>query len=144
MGCLLQRTDNGKPIQIHNWSSSLISRWKPVLWFVAAIGFPLLTDSGNWPTANNLFELQRDAYSRCRHNSGKPISAISWLAAEIGFLLFKEQVPLKFTIEISAAHCERKTFLLISLLSPVSFRWTVPSKEKIGHTLASIFRSFWS
>jgi hypothetical protein len=64
-------------------------------------------------------ELQREAYSRCRHNSGKPFSAISWLAyryhlfamdaplnldkphilalaAETGFFLFKEQVPLKF------------------------------------------------
>jgi hypothetical protein len=39
-----------------------------------------LTDSGNWRTANNSFDLQREAYSRYRHNSSKPISAISWLA----------------------------------------------------------------
>jgi hypothetical protein len=45
-----------------------------------AIGFPLLTDSGNWHTANNLFDLQREAYSCYRQNSGKPISAISWFA----------------------------------------------------------------
>jgi hypothetical protein len=32
------------------------------------------------------------------------------LAAETGFLLFKEQVPLKFKKEISAVQCERKTF----------------------------------
>jgi hypothetical protein len=35
------------------------------------------------------------------------------LAAETGFLLFKEQVPLKFKKEISAVQCERKTFRLI-------------------------------
>jgi hypothetical protein len=44
---------------------------------VAAIGFPLLADSGNWHTANNLFQLQREAYSRYWFNSGKPIAAIS-------------------------------------------------------------------
>jgi hypothetical protein len=32
------------------------------------------------------------------------------LPAETGFLLFKEQVPLKFKKEISAVHCENKTF----------------------------------
>jgi hypothetical protein len=48
------------------------------------------------------------------------------LAAETGFLLFKEQVPLKFKKEISAVQCESKTFGFISLLTPVSFRWTVP------------------
>jgi hypothetical protein len=47
-------------------------------------------------------------------------------AAETSFLLFKEQVPLKFKKEISAVQCERKTFQLISLSTPVSFRWTVP------------------
>jgi hypothetical protein len=82
-------------------------------------------------------ELQQEAYSRCRHNSGKPISAISWLAyrylieldkphvlalaAETGFLLFKEQVPLKFKKEISAVQCQRKTFRLISLSTLLNF-----------------------
>jgi hypothetical protein len=47
------------------------------------------------------------------------------LAAETGFLLFKEQVPLKFKKEISAVQCERKTFRFISLSAPV-FCWTVP------------------
>jgi hypothetical protein len=47
-------------------------------------------------------------------------------AVETSFLLFKEQVPLKFKKEISAVQCERKTFRLISLSTPVSFRWTVP------------------
>jgi hypothetical protein len=32
------------------------------------------------------------------------------LAAKTGFLLFKEQVPLKVKKEISAVQCERKTF----------------------------------
>jgi hypothetical protein len=45
-----------------------------------AIGFRLLTDSGNWRTVNNSFDSQQEAYSRYRHNSGKPITAISWLA----------------------------------------------------------------
>jgi hypothetical protein len=93
--------------------------------------------------------LQREAYSSHRHNSSKPISAISWLAyhyqsfaadtpieldkphllalaTESGFVLFKEQVPLKFNKEISAVQCERKTFRVISLSTPFSFRWTVP------------------
>jgi hypothetical protein len=48
------------------------------------------------------------------------------LAAETGFLLFKEQVPLQFQKEISAVQCGRKTFQLISLSTSVSFRWTVP------------------
>jgi hypothetical protein len=61
--------------------------------------------------------LQPEAYSRYRHNTGKPVSAIRWLAycyeylqqmpmeldkshilafaAETSFYLFKEQVPLK-------------------------------------------------
>jgi hypothetical protein len=46
--------------------------------------------------------------------SGRPIELdkphILALAAETGFLLFKEQVPLKFKEEISAVQCERKTF----------------------------------
>ncbi len=59
--------------------------------------------------------------------SGRPIELdkplILALAAETGFLLFKEQVPLKFKKEISAAQCERKTFRLISLSTPVSVRF---------------------
>jgi hypothetical protein len=62
--------------------------------------------------------------------SGSPIELdkphILTLAAETGFLLFKVQVPLKFKKEISAVQCETKTFLLISLSTPVTFRWTVP------------------
>jgi hypothetical protein len=42
------------------------------------------------------------------------------LAAEIGFLLFKEQVPLKDK-KISAVQCESKTFRFISLSTPVSY-----------------------
>jgi hypothetical protein len=89
-------------------------------------------DSGNWRTATDLSELQREAYSRYRQNSSSlfPLSAgwltaISYLqrtshsldkphilalAAETGFLLFKEQVPLKFKKEISAVQCKRNTF----------------------------------
>jgi hypothetical protein len=48
------------------------------------------------------------------------------LAAATVFLLFKDQVPLKFKKEISVVQCETKTFRLISLSTPVSFRWTVP------------------
>ncbi len=47
------------------------------------------------------------------------------LATETVFLRFKEQVPLKFKKEISAVQCERKTFRLISLSTPVNFRWRV-------------------
>jgi hypothetical protein len=46
--------------------------------------------------------------------SGRPIELdkppILALAAETGFLLFKEQIPLKFKKEISAVQYERKTF----------------------------------
>jgi hypothetical protein len=82
-----------------------------------------MTDSRNWHTATNSLEWQREAYSRYRHYSAKPISAISWLAyryqlfaadeldkphilalaAETSFLLFKEQVSLKFKKEISSS-----------------------------------------
>jgi hypothetical protein len=58
---------------------------------------------------------------------GRPIELdkphILALAAETGFLL------LKFKKEISAVQCERKTFRLISLSTPVSFRWTVPLRS---------------
>jgi hypothetical protein len=61
---------------------------------------------------------------------GRPIELdkphILALAAETGFLLLREQVPLKFKKEISAVQCERKTFRLISLSTLVSFRWIVP------------------
>jgi hypothetical protein len=64
--------------------------------------------------------------------SGRPIELdkphILALAAETCFLLFKEQVPLKFKKEISSVQCERKTFQLMSLSTPVSFRWAVPLK----------------
>jgi hypothetical protein len=53
------------------------------------------------------------------------------LAAETGFLLFKEQVPLKFKKEISVVQCKRKTFRLISLSTPVSFRLTVPLRLQL-------------
>jgi hypothetical protein len=62
--------------------------------------------------------------------SGRPIELdkphILALAAETGILLFKEQVPLKFKKEISAVQCEMKTFRMISLSTPVSFRCTFP------------------
>jgi hypothetical protein len=51
------------------------------------------------------------------------------LAAETGFLLFKEQVPLKFKKEISAVQYQRKTLRLISLSTPVNLSWTVPLNE---------------
>jgi hypothetical protein len=56
---------------------------------------PILTESDNWHTATNSFELQREAYSRYLHNRVKPISTISWLvhriyAADTAYLLFKE------------------------------------------------------
>jgi hypothetical protein len=65
--------------------------------------------------------------------SGRPTELdkphILALAAETGFLLYKEQVPLKLKKEISAVQCERKTFRLISLSTPVSFRWTVSLRK---------------
>ncbi len=68
--------------------------------------------------------------------SGRPIELdkphILALAAETGFLLFKEQVPIKFKKEISAVQCERKSFRLISLSTTVSFRWTVPLRLNKG------------
>jgi hypothetical protein len=64
---------------------------------------------------------------------GRPIELdkphILALAAETGFLLFKEQDPLKFKKEISAVQCKRKTFQFISLSTPISFRWTVPLNQ---------------
>jgi hypothetical protein len=64
------------------------------------------------------------------------------LAAETGFLLFKEQVPLKFEKEISAVQCERKTFRLILLSSPVNFCSTVPLSDviKIGDFNNCLFK----
>jgi hypothetical protein len=106
-----------------------------------------LTDSRNWRTATNSFELQQEAYSAvdtiaaslfplsviC---SGHPIELdkphILALTAETGFLLFKEQVPLKFKKALSAVQCKRKTFRLIPLSTPVNFRWTVPLSNSLN------------
>jgi hypothetical protein len=57
-----------------------------------------LTDSGNWHTANNSFDLQQEAYFRYQHNSGKPISAISWLAYR--YQLFAAGAPLNWISHI--------------------------------------------
>jgi hypothetical protein len=51
----------------------------------------LLTDSRNCHPATNLFDLQWKAYSHCQHSSGKPISAISWLAYR--YQLFAVDAP---------------------------------------------------
>jgi hypothetical protein len=76
--------------------------------------------------------------------SGRPIELdkphILALAAETVFLLFKEQVPLNFKKEISAVQCDRKTFRLILLSTPVSFRWTVPLK---GQFICFFIVSAW-
>jgi hypothetical protein len=66
------------------------------------------------------------------------------LAAETGFLLFKEQVPLKFKKEISVVQCERKTFRFISLSTPVSFRWTVPLMARSWEEEGLVARGFSS
>jgi hypothetical protein len=69
----------------------------------------LLTDSGNWCTATNLFELQRETYSRYQHHRGKPpLSVICSrypieldkphifaLAAETGFFAVQRASSLK-------------------------------------------------
>jgi hypothetical protein len=98
MGRPLQITDSGKPIQIHSWSFSRISRWKPILWFIAAIGsrYWLIVEIG--VPLIICFILQREAYSRYRHNSGKPISAVSWLAYR--YLLFAAGAPLNWISRI--------------------------------------------
>jgi hypothetical protein len=41
-------------------------------------------------------------------------------------LQFKEQVLFKLKNKISAVQCEKKTFRLIPLLTPVDSRWTIP------------------
>jgi hypothetical protein len=50
------------------------------------------------------------------------------LAAETGFLRFKEQVPHNFKNKISAVKGEWKTSM-----TPVSFRWTVPLSSVSAH-----------
>jgi hypothetical protein len=47
-----------------------------------------------------LFELQRKAYSRYQHNSGKPISAISWLAYH--YQLFAVELDKPHILALSA------------------------------------------
>jgi hypothetical protein len=70
------------------------------------------------------------------------------LAAETGFLLFKEQDPLKFIKGIAAVQCERKTFRLISLSTPISFRYTVPLSTFLLQLIfkmavAAVAEDFW-
>jgi hypothetical protein len=110
-----------------------------ILYFVvlAAIGFPLLTDSGNWRMATYLIELQQETLFLLLVSiaaslfplSADWLPAISYLqwapplkmdkphilasAAETSFLQFKEQVPLKFKNKMSAFQFEWKTSRLI-------------------------------
>jgi hypothetical protein len=64
--------------------------------------------------AASLFRYQLVGLLLSVFSSGRPIELdkphILALAAETVFLLFKEQVPLKFKKEISVVQCERKTF----------------------------------
>jgi hypothetical protein len=50
------------------------------------------------------------------------------LAAETVFLRFKEQVLFKLKNKILAVQCERKTFRLVPLPTPVDSCWTIPLK----------------
>jgi hypothetical protein len=65
------------------------------------------------------------------------------LAAETIFLLFKEQVPLKFKKEISAVQCQRKTFRFISLSTPANFRWIVPVPDTASRTSEDECKWYW-
>jgi hypothetical protein len=51
--------------------------------------------------------------------------------AEITFLLFKERRPFKLKKECPSEQWQFISFWLIPLKTPVSFRWTVPLKNKI-------------
>jgi hypothetical protein len=146
MGRPLQIADSGKPNHI-----SSIPRWKPVLWFLVAIGLPLLIDSRNWHAATNLFELERETYSRYGHNSGKPIPTIRWLAFRYQlfvveapwkwmshifvlsrwkfFWQFKDRSPFKFSKKYPAAKHYTDIYRLVLLLTHLSFRWTVPLRD---------------
>jgi hypothetical protein len=89
----------------------LVCSWRliPAIDSVAASLFPLLA---GWLTVISYLQW---------HPSELDKPHILALAAEAGFLLFKEQVPLKFKKE-----CNRKAFRLTSLSTPVIFCWTVP------------------
>jgi hypothetical protein len=50
------------------------------------------------------------------------------LAAETGFLQFKEQVPLKFKKEISAVQCEREELSFDITFNPCYFSLDSPFK----------------
>jgi hypothetical protein len=56
MGRPLQIADSGKPIHIMAESFPVFPAGNHSL-VLAAIGLPLLTDSGNWHAATNSFEL---------------------------------------------------------------------------------------
>jgi hypothetical protein len=66
---------------------------------------------------------------------GRPIeldkSHILALAADTGFLQFKEHVPFNFKNKISVVQWEWKTSRLIKLTTPISFRWTVPLRNNM-------------
>jgi hypothetical protein len=66
-----------------------------------------LTDSGNWRPATNKFYLQQEAHSRCGHNSGKPISAISWLAYR--YQLFAADKPHILALAAETSFCYLKS-----------------------------------
>ncbi len=79
---------------IRSWYVYHIFCWKPVLWFVAAIGFPQLADGGNRHPVTNSFELHWETYSRYWINSSKPFPTISWLASR--YQLFAVGAPMKW------------------------------------------------
>jgi hypothetical protein len=61
------------------------------------------------------------------------ISHIFWLKPlKPVFCDLKSKSPLILKIKYQQFQCERKTFQLISLSTPVSFHWTVPLRPAYG------------
>jgi hypothetical protein len=65
----------------------------------------------------------------------------NWL--KLAFLLFKEQVPFKFEINMSAIQCQMKAYRLIPLYTPVKSHLTIPLGKKIAKNgIINTFRQF--
>ncbi len=90
----------GKPIHIMAKSFPVF----PILWFLAAIGLPLLTDSGSPMEVDKL-------------------KTIFWN--------LKDEVPLNLK-KYPAAKQYSDIYQVGLLLTHLSFRWTVPSRAEYG------------
>jgi hypothetical protein len=118
IGCPLQIAESRKPIHIIAKSFPVFPTGRPVLWFLAAVGLLLLTDSRNWHAVTNSFELKQETYSHYWQKSSKPIPAIRWLVFPLSAICSRSPMEMDklhfFVLKVHLHEIFRSPFLHLS------------------------------